>query len=293
MQRYRFGVLAALLGLAVIGGCGPDVLAELAQDNPMANLDAVDIDLLSFHAYYFELPMTVKATELPAWPKAHTAVSPADAGALAGLGAATVDRWAQNGMAVAIAYQSDWPLLRKSLQEVGARELSESAALQRNPREFVEFIANWLDGARTIFFHQAPLPPRGYSLANGDGIFRINGALTGGEPGSRTLFVSMVPIFRGTEAQQRIALDDKNMTRLISEVPIIVFEGLLLQESVREDQFICIGFAPAAPQTVGQHYLTSPDGLRQLVLLLMPEIIKAKKSTQPAPAALPMANNIP
>ena len=279
-----------LLSEVIFIGCSQPASMPDPRDHPFiasSRTQVVETEILQCRSYPIECPGYLKLNELPFWPKE---ASSADSLALAPLGGASkrdgfpasqVRLWAQNGMQVAILSPDQLRVILRSLLQNGGTALRETAYFIRNNQEVAHFVAKWIDSPTPLFVAESSTSLRGVSLTEGSVLFRLNGQPLSGAGGQRKIHVNLVPVFQGAEQWSVFLRDSQGRPRTVSESTVVVFDKLLLSGIVEDGAVILIApTADESPGSLGEVFLKNTDRTEssQLVLLMVPKLIKAKRT---------------
>ena len=274
--------------LAIAGGCTPsDPIADLLNDSPFTKpprTQIVETEILQFRSFPIQCPAHLKLSDLPSWPKQTASEKPSSSAPLSsGFSPTRIRLWSQNGIQVAVLPPDQFQPLYSALLQNGCTALRETTYFVRNNHEIAYFPVNWLDSPTTLFISESESKLRGVSLTQGDLLFRLNGQPLTLAGNQKRIHVNIVPTFQSAAQRQIFIRDQQGRPRTITESTVIVFEKLLLSGMVNDGAVILI--APTPEKTLGslgELFLKNTDqtGTSQLVLMIVPKIIKAKRTKQ-------------
>lgn len=268
-------ILPALL--LFLPGCqNEDAIDQLRQENPFKsqeqnNLNSIVVTTCNY--MILELPGNVKIADQSFWSPHELAPGrAAPNGAItAGFGLDQTKMWRDNGLSLALAPMSMWKTFVDGLTRLGAQTSPEKMAVFKNPRQVVDLQGYWLDQPQSVFLSDAQGSLRGYTLASGECLLRINCMPYSSVTSDRSTFMKIIPIFRNAQSQ---FLASENKLGFTEERPQIVFDQLNLSGTLRNGFFLAITARPADGKIghLGQLFLSRSFGADnyQLVILLAP-----------------------
>ena len=115
---------------------------------------------------------------------------------------------------------------------------------------------------------------RGYTMPMGDCVIRV-GAVPIGDEGAGELQVSMVPMVRGSVAEERFGRDEQGQMRLLAEKAEIVFEQLAVSGRLRKRWFWWVGMkAGSGGGSLGRAFMGpgAAEGGGQLLMAVVPMV---------------------
>jgi len=283
----------------ILGGCSrQETVSDLIRDNPFtvsSKARVVETEILQIRSYPVECPGHLKLSELPSWPKPLLSSGPPPSGAFRGASGqdgfspGQIRLWAQNGMGVSVVSPDQLQPLLASLLQNGGNVLMQTTYFFRNNQEIAHFRAKWINSPITLFLVESNTHLRGISLAEGEVLFRFNGQPLAIEGNPRKIHVNLVPIFQSSEQRSVFFRDRQGRPRTARESTVVVFDKLLLSGIVEDGAVILISpIADEALGSLGEVFLKNADHseFSQLVLMLVPKLIKAKR-TRVGPGAEP------
>lgn len=298
MSREHMPLAAALLALALLGGCRPSAaliplrgpsLAPMAEGEPLfsppdarpappgqpAPGDRPKVLVVRLQIITVLLPVGALSESEELW----SYVNEEPAGSRRG------QSLASNGMRVGVAREDAWPEIARLLNRHAAQPLMRAHMIAR-PAAPVSIILRPKQEPQSMFIFRPDRTLVGRDYPSADYVLALTAGLNFDDP--TQLQISGEPMLRGSERRQRYVLTDTGYS-FVFEPEMYGFEELSWRFNVPPRGFIVVGPGRGVdrPSSPGSLFLIQErKGVRfETVLVIAPEVVAAAlRREKPQPA---------
>lgn len=286
--RHLYWLSMLVLAVTCPTGCQKDPLEELAKQSPFHQMPAqpaTDLLVLTCRCHTLLLggQVDISSSDLFKRYGLGAGRSITDGGPAADRALGSMDRqlgcWWNNGLAVAVAPLSEWNDLWEQILLLGGVQREDRTAIFRDATQSAPFETFAIERT-SVFVLDAKLNGRGYTLEAGRCAFRVNCQPWNVRAGEEAVYLSVAPVFVGEQPRRTFAMDETGNYRLTRQQEQQVFEELILEGTVKADQFICIAARTQnlEPGSLAEVFLRGAgDDGGQIVLVLVPGIQTARQ----------------
>ncbi len=286
-QRFTFCFISYLLTVPLLSylflaGCQSNKLDKsLAKDNPFSHEQKSEsIEILACQGNTYRYPSEINLSKILSSASFTLKTKEESPKAFTWLNQST---WSENGLDIYFVGSEHWESLKILLEESNVSQTSQTKYFIRNTDEVAEFEMTSVDNESTFFIKKDNGQLRGYTIAQGDCLFRVNGTpLNNTLQTSQDLLLNIVPLFKSNIKQTGYQLQKDRKISIVDKTQMVVFEDMLTSGQIPANTFIIIlkSNKNEGIGNIGRYFLSDQNqsDVYNLMLILQPQRVKMNRN---------------